>query len=38
MSGAPAEPKAELPALTGLRGIAAWFVVLYHIRDRKSVV
>jgi peptidoglycan/LPS O-acetylase OafA/YrhL len=32
MSGAPAEPKADLPALTGLRGIAAWFVVLYHIR------
>jgi peptidoglycan/LPS O-acetylase OafA/YrhL len=32
MSGAPAEPKADLPALTGLRGVAAWFVVLYHIR------
>jgi peptidoglycan/LPS O-acetylase OafA/YrhL len=32
MSGAPAEPKAELPALTGLRGVAAWFVVLYHVR------
>ncbi|HEX8193145.1 MAG TPA: acyltransferase [Allosphingosinicella sp.] len=26
------EPKADLPALTGLRGVAAWFVVLYHIR------
>ena len=32
MSAAPAEPKADLPALTGLRGVAAWFVVLYHIR------
>ena len=29
---APIEPKADLPALTGMRGIAAWFVVLYHIR------
>lgn len=27
-----AEPRADLPALTGLRGVAAWFVVLYHIR------
>lgn len=26
------EPRADLPALTGLRGIAAWFVVLFHIR------
>lgn len=26
------EPKANLPALTGIRGLAAWFVVLYHIR------
>jgi peptidoglycan/LPS O-acetylase OafA/YrhL len=32
MSGAPVEPRADLPALTGLRGLAAWFVVLYHIR------
>ncbi|HYJ84213.1 MAG TPA: acyltransferase [Allosphingosinicella sp.] len=32
MSGAPAEPRAELPALTGIRGLAAWFVVLYHVR------
>lgn len=32
MSGAPAEPSADLPALTGIRGLAAWFVVLYHIR------
>jgi peptidoglycan/LPS O-acetylase OafA/YrhL len=29
---AAVEPKANLPALTGIRGIAAWFVVLYHIR------
>jgi peptidoglycan/LPS O-acetylase OafA/YrhL len=26
------EPRADLPALTGMRGIAAWFVVFYHIR------
>jgi peptidoglycan/LPS O-acetylase OafA/YrhL len=32
MSGAPAEPRADLPALTGIRGLAAWFVVLYHVR------
>ncbi len=32
MSGAPVEPRADLPALTGIRGLAAWFVVLYHIR------
>ena len=32
MSGAPAEPRADLPGLTGIRGLAAWFVVLYHIR------
>ncbi len=32
MSGAPAKPRADLPALTGIRGLAAWFVVLYHIR------
>ena len=25
-------PGAELRALTGMRGVAAWFVVLYHIR------
>lgn len=28
--------RAELPALTGARGIAAWFVVLYHIRPGLS--
>ncbi|HEX8482295.1 MAG TPA: acyltransferase [Allosphingosinicella sp.] len=32
MSGAPAEPRCDLPALTGIRGLAAWFVVLYHTR------
>ncbi|HEX8063190.1 MAG TPA: acyltransferase [Allosphingosinicella sp.] len=32
MSGAPADPRADLPALTGIRGLAAWFVVLYHVR------
>lgn len=32
MSGSPAEPRADLPALTGIRGLAAWFVVLYHVR------
>jgi peptidoglycan/LPS O-acetylase OafA/YrhL len=32
MSGAPADPKGDLPALTGIRGLAAWFVVLYHVR------
>jgi peptidoglycan/LPS O-acetylase OafA/YrhL len=26
------EPRADLRALTGIRGIAAWLVVLYHIR------
>jgi peptidoglycan/LPS O-acetylase OafA/YrhL len=26
------EPRADLPALTGMRGVAAWFVVFYHIR------
>lgn len=26
------EPKGELKPLTGLRGLAAWFVVLYHMR------
>lgn len=25
-------PNAQLDALTGMRGMAAWFVVLYHIR------
>lgn len=25
-------PRAQLDALTGARGLAAWFVVLYHIR------
>lgn len=29
---AAVEPRADLPALTGARGIAAWFVVLYHVR------
>jgi peptidoglycan/LPS O-acetylase OafA/YrhL len=32
MSGAPAEPRADVAALTGIRGLAAWFVVLYHVR------
>jgi len=27
-----AEPGAQLHALTGLRGLAAWWVVLYHLR------
>ena len=31
MSGSP-PPARHLDALTGLRGIAAWMVVLYHIR------
>ena len=31
MATAPA-PRADLPGLTGIRGVAAWFVVLYHIR------
>lgn len=26
------EPQGELKPLTGLRGVAAWFVVLYHLR------
>lgn len=26
------EPRAQLPALTGIRGAAAWFVVLFHTR------
>lgn len=26
------EPRANLPALTGMRGVAAWYVVLFHIR------
>jgi len=26
------EPRANLPALTGIRGVAAWFVVLFHVR------
>jgi len=29
---APVQPRVNLPALTGMRGVAAWFVVLYHIR------
>lgn len=28
----PAPPRHELRALTGMRGIAAWLVVLFHIR------
>lgn len=32
MATAAIEPRADLPALTGIRGVAAWFVVLYHIR------
>jgi peptidoglycan/LPS O-acetylase OafA/YrhL len=32
MSGTPAEHRADLTALTGIRGFAAWFVVHYHIR------
>ena len=26
------EPRADMPALTGIRGVAAWLVVLYHAR------
>jgi peptidoglycan/LPS O-acetylase OafA/YrhL len=29
---AEVEPRADVPALTGIRGFAAWLVVLYHIR------
>ncbi len=29
-------PKAKLDALTGARGIAAWYVVIYHIRKAMS--
>jgi peptidoglycan/LPS O-acetylase OafA/YrhL len=32
MATTPIEPRADLPALTGIRGVAAWFVVLFHIR------
>jgi peptidoglycan/LPS O-acetylase OafA/YrhL len=32
MTGA-VEPRVNLAALTGVRGIAAWFVVLYHVRQ-----
>src|ERR1051325_579575 len=32
MATAAIEPRANLRALTGIRGIAAWFVVLYHVR------
>lgn len=32
MATAPTAPRAGLPALTGIRGLAAWFVVLYHVR------
>jgi peptidoglycan/LPS O-acetylase OafA/YrhL len=30
---APIEPRADLAALTGIRGVAAWLVVLYHVRS-----
>ena len=33
---AAAQPRVNLPALTGIRGLAAWFVVLYHIRGGAS--
>jgi peptidoglycan/LPS O-acetylase OafA/YrhL len=32
MATAAIEPRADLKALTGIRGIAAWLVVLYHVR------
>src|SRR3569833_2961374 len=32
MNGAAKEPVPQLDALTGIRGIAAWFVVLFHMR------
>ena len=32
MATAAIEPRADLPALTGIRGIAAWIVVFYHVR------
>ena len=32
MATAAIEARADLPALTGIRGVAAWFVVLFHIR------
>lgn len=32
MATAAIEPRADLPALTGIRGVAAWIVVLYHVR------
>ena len=32
MATAAIEPRADLRCLTGLRGIAAWLVVLYHVR------
>ncbi|MEM9310724.1 MAG: acyltransferase [Pseudomonadota bacterium] len=31
-AGSVGTPRAQLNALTGLRGLAAWFVVFYHIR------
>ena len=36
MSAVPPESPAHLGALTGIRGVAAWMVVLYHIR--KSLI
>ncbi|UZK70938.1 acyltransferase [Sphingomonas sp. S1-29] len=33
MGDAPGAPRGELRALTSVRGIAAWFVVFYHIRE-----
>ena len=36
MSAVPPESPAHLGALTGIRGIAAWMVVLYHVR--KSLI
>lgn len=32
MTAAAAPERIDLPALTGVRGLAAWFVVLYHLR------
>ena len=32
MATAAIEPRSDLKCLTGIRGIAAWLVVLYHVR------